>query len=106
MTGPAGVTDDHRADRRAEFVALRRTGGARCRPGASSTWPPPTRSRCCSGSSTSWAGPAYTRNQPFERMRRDVQAGPIMQMGNLAARRLVGADALGVAVAAGRGPRG
>jgi alkylation response protein AidB-like acyl-CoA dehydrogenase len=44
-------------------------------------------------------GPAYTRNQPFERMWRDVQAGPIMPMGNLAARRLIGADTLGVAVA-------
>jgi hypothetical protein len=27
---------------------------------------------------------------------RDVQAGPIMPMGDLAARRLIGADALGV----------
>jgi hypothetical protein len=32
-------------------------------------------------------GPAYTRELPFERMWRDVQAGPIMPMGNLAARR-------------------
>jgi alkylation response protein AidB-like acyl-CoA dehydrogenase len=44
-------------------------------------------------------GPAYTRALPFERMWRDVQAGPIMPMGNLAARRLVGADTLGVATA-------
>jgi len=44
-------------------------------------------------------GPAYARNQPFERMWRDVQAGPIMPMGNLAARRLIGADTLGAAVA-------
>ncbi|OLT19448.1 hypothetical protein BJF78_10750 [Pseudonocardia sp. CNS-139] len=42
-------------------------------------------------------GPAYTRDLPFERMWRDVQAGPIMPMGNLAARRLVGADTLGIA---------
>ncbi|MDT7654295.1 MAG: hypothetical protein QOI36_5701 [Pseudonocardiales bacterium] len=44
-------------------------------------------------------GPGYTRNLPFERMWRDVQAGPIMPMGNLAARRLVGADTLGVVTA-------
>jgi alkylation response protein AidB-like acyl-CoA dehydrogenase len=44
-------------------------------------------------------GPAYTRQLPFERMWRDVQAGPIMPMGNLAARRLVGADTLGIATA-------
>jgi alkylation response protein AidB-like acyl-CoA dehydrogenase len=44
-------------------------------------------------------GPAYTRNQPFECMWRDVQAGPIMPIGNLAARRLIGADTLGVTVA-------
>lgn len=44
-------------------------------------------------------GPAFTRAFPFERMWRDVQAGPIMPMGNLAARRLVGADTLGVATA-------
>jgi alkylation response protein AidB-like acyl-CoA dehydrogenase len=44
-------------------------------------------------------GPAYTRELPFERMWRDVQAGPIMPMGNLAARRLVGADTLGIATA-------
>ena len=44
-------------------------------------------------------GPAFTKTQPFERMWRDVQAGPIMPMSNLAARQLVGADALGVATA-------
>jgi alkylation response protein AidB-like acyl-CoA dehydrogenase len=44
-------------------------------------------------------GPAYSRDLPFERMWRDVQAGPIMPMSNIAARRLVGADALGVATA-------
>jgi alkylation response protein AidB-like acyl-CoA dehydrogenase len=44
-------------------------------------------------------GPAFTRDLPFERMWRDVQAGPIMPMGNLATRRLVGADTLGVATA-------
>jgi hypothetical protein len=32
-------------------------------------------------------------------MWRDVQAGPIMPMGNLAARQLVGADTLGVQTA-------
>jgi alkylation response protein AidB-like acyl-CoA dehydrogenase len=44
-------------------------------------------------------GPAYSRVFPFERMWRDVQAGPIMPMGNLAARQLVGADTLGVQTA-------
>jgi alkylation response protein AidB-like acyl-CoA dehydrogenase len=44
-------------------------------------------------------GPAFSKDFPFERMWRDVQAGPIMPMGNLAARRIVGAAALGVATA-------
>jgi alkylation response protein AidB-like acyl-CoA dehydrogenase len=44
-------------------------------------------------------GPAFSKDFPFERMWRDVQAGPIMPMSNLAARRLIGADTLGVATA-------
>jgi alkylation response protein AidB-like acyl-CoA dehydrogenase len=44
-------------------------------------------------------GPAYSKDLPFERMWRDVQAGPIMPMSNLATRALVGAEALGVATA-------
>lgn len=41
-------------------------------------------------------GASYTRALPFERLWRDVQAGTFMPMGNLAARRLIGASALGV----------
>ncbi|MGH8964150.1 MAG: acyl-CoA dehydrogenase, partial [Actinomycetes bacterium] len=44
-------------------------------------------------------GAAFGRAMPFERMWRDVQAGPIMPMGNIAARTFVGANALGVEVA-------
>jgi alkylation response protein AidB-like acyl-CoA dehydrogenase len=44
-------------------------------------------------------GAAYTRALPFERMWRDAQAGTFMPMGNPAARRLVGANALGVRTA-------
>jgi alkylation response protein AidB-like acyl-CoA dehydrogenase len=44
-------------------------------------------------------GAAFGRALPFERMWRDVQAGPIMPMGSIAARRFVGATALGVEVA-------
>jgi alkylation response protein AidB-like acyl-CoA dehydrogenase len=45
------------------------------------------------------AGAAFGRALPFERMWRDVQAGPIMPMGSIAARKFVGATALGVEVA-------
>jgi alkylation response protein AidB-like acyl-CoA dehydrogenase len=45
------------------------------------------------------AGAAFGRALPFERMWRDVQAGPIMPMGSIAARQFVGATALGVEVA-------
>jgi alkylation response protein AidB-like acyl-CoA dehydrogenase len=45
------------------------------------------------------AGAAFGRALPFERMWRDVQAGPIMPMGSIAARRFVGATALGIEVA-------
>jgi alkylation response protein AidB-like acyl-CoA dehydrogenase len=44
-------------------------------------------------------GATFGRALPFERMWRDVQAGPIMPMGSVAARRFVGATALGVEVA-------
>lgn len=44
-------------------------------------------------------GAGFGRALPFERMWRDVQAGPIMPMGSIAARRFVGATELGVAVA-------
>jgi alkylation response protein AidB-like acyl-CoA dehydrogenase len=44
-------------------------------------------------------GAAFGRALPFERMWRDVQAGPIMPMGNVAARQFIGANALGVEVA-------
>jgi alkylation response protein AidB-like acyl-CoA dehydrogenase len=44
-------------------------------------------------------GAAFGRALPFERMWRDVQAGPIMPMGSIAARQFVGATALGVEVA-------
>ncbi|WP_020671053.1 acyl-CoA dehydrogenase family protein [Amycolatopsis nigrescens] len=44
-------------------------------------------------------GACYTRSLPFERMWRDAQAGTFMPMGNLAARKLIGASALGVATA-------
>lgn len=44
-------------------------------------------------------GAAFGRAMPFERMWRDVQAGPIMPMGSIAARQFVGATELGVEVA-------
>jgi alkylation response protein AidB-like acyl-CoA dehydrogenase len=44
-------------------------------------------------------GAAFGRALPFERMWRDVQAGPIMPMGSIAARKFVGATALGIEVA-------
>ncbi|MHA6621709.1 acyl-CoA dehydrogenase family protein [Pseudonocardia sp. DLS-67] len=44
-------------------------------------------------------GAAFGRAVPFERMWRDVQAGPIMPMGSIAARQFVGATELGVEVA-------
>ncbi|MFI6032310.1 acyl-CoA dehydrogenase family protein [Amycolatopsis magusensis] len=44
-------------------------------------------------------GMSYTRALPFERMWRDAQAGTFMPMGNLAARKLIGASALGVRTA-------
>lgn len=40
-------------------------------------------------------GASYTKALPFERMWRDAQAGTFMPMGNLAARRIIGASALG-----------
>lgn len=42
-------------------------------------------------------GASYTKALPFERMWRDVQASTFMPMGNLAARKLIGASVLGVA---------
>ncbi|MDR7275371.1 acyl-CoA dehydrogenase family protein [Catenuloplanes atrovinosus] len=44
-------------------------------------------------------GAAFARALPYERMFRDAQAGVIMPMSNLAARRLIGADALGLTTA-------
>ncbi|WP_028921010.1 acyl-CoA dehydrogenase family protein [Pseudonocardia acaciae] len=44
-------------------------------------------------------GAAYVRKLPFQRMWRDVQAGPFMPFANHAARELVGASALGVELA-------
>ncbi|OAP20383.1 MULTISPECIES: acyl-CoA dehydrogenase family protein [Amycolatopsis] len=41
-------------------------------------------------------GMSYTKALPFERMWRDVQASTFMPMGNLATRKLVGANVLGV----------
>ena len=41
-------------------------------------------------------GASYTKTLPFERMWRDVQASTFMPMGNLAARKLIGASTLGV----------
>jgi alkylation response protein AidB-like acyl-CoA dehydrogenase len=41
-------------------------------------------------------GASYTKVLPFERMWRDVQASTFMPMGNLAARKLIGASTLGV----------
>ncbi|RZQ65335.1 acyl-CoA dehydrogenase family protein [Amycolatopsis suaedae] len=41
-------------------------------------------------------GMSYTRRLPFERMWRDAQAGTFMPMGNLAARKLIGASTLGL----------
>jgi len=40
-------------------------------------------------------GMSYARSLPFERMWRDAQAGTFMPMGNLAARRTIGATVLG-----------
>ncbi|SFP48436.1 Acyl-CoA dehydrogenase [Amycolatopsis arida] len=40
-------------------------------------------------------GASYTRALPFERMWRDAQAGTFMPMGNVAARKLIGASVLG-----------
>jgi alkylation response protein AidB-like acyl-CoA dehydrogenase len=44
-------------------------------------------------------GASYSKALPFERMWRDAQAGTFMPMGNLAARRIIGASTLGFAVA-------
>jgi len=44
-------------------------------------------------------GAAYVRKLPFERMWRDVQAGPFMPFANHAARELIGATAAGVQLA-------
>jgi alkylation response protein AidB-like acyl-CoA dehydrogenase len=44
-------------------------------------------------------GPTFMRREPFERMWRDMQAGPIMPMSNLAARRVIGATVFGDEVA-------
>ena len=44
-------------------------------------------------------GAAFVRALPFERMWRDVLAGPIRPMGSVTARQFVGATALGVEVA-------
>jgi alkylation response protein AidB-like acyl-CoA dehydrogenase len=44
-------------------------------------------------------GAAYVRKQPFERMWRDVQAGPIMPYNNHQAAVLLGATSLGVSLA-------
>jgi alkylation response protein AidB-like acyl-CoA dehydrogenase len=41
-------------------------------------------------------GMSYTKALPFERMWRDVQASTFMPMGNMATRKLVGANVLGV----------
>ncbi|MFI5608396.1 acyl-CoA dehydrogenase family protein [Amycolatopsis sp. NPDC051903] len=41
-------------------------------------------------------GMSYTKKLPFERLWRDVQASTFMPMGNLATRKLVGANVLGV----------
>ncbi|WP_367127407.1 acyl-CoA dehydrogenase family protein [Saccharothrix sp. HUAS TT1] len=51
-------------------------------------------------------GASYTRALPFERMWRDVQAGTFMPVANLAARKLVGATALGVRTAPSTGADG
>jgi alkylation response protein AidB-like acyl-CoA dehydrogenase len=44
-------------------------------------------------------GASYSRKLPYERMWRDAQAGTFMPMGNQAARKIIGASALGVPVA-------
>jgi alkylation response protein AidB-like acyl-CoA dehydrogenase len=44
-------------------------------------------------------GAAYSRSLPFERMWRDVQGGTFMPMGNLATRKLIGANAVGIQTA-------
>jgi alkylation response protein AidB-like acyl-CoA dehydrogenase len=44
-------------------------------------------------------GAAYARALPYERMWRDAQAGTFMPMGNPAARKLIGANTLGIRTA-------
>jgi alkylation response protein AidB-like acyl-CoA dehydrogenase len=44
-------------------------------------------------------GAAFGRALSFERMWRDVQAGPVMPVSNIAARQFIGDHALGIAVA-------
>jgi alkylation response protein AidB-like acyl-CoA dehydrogenase len=44
-------------------------------------------------------GASYSRKLPFERIWRDAQAGTFMPMGNLVARKIIGASALGVEIA-------
>jgi alkylation response protein AidB-like acyl-CoA dehydrogenase len=44
-------------------------------------------------------GASFSRKLPYERMWRDAQAGTFMPMGNQAARKIIGASALGVAIA-------
>jgi alkylation response protein AidB-like acyl-CoA dehydrogenase len=44
-------------------------------------------------------GPTFMRKYPFERMWRDVQAGPIMPLSNLAARRIIGLTTFGIELA-------
>ena len=44
-------------------------------------------------------GASFSRKLPYERMWRDAQAGIFMPMGNQAARKIIGASALGVEVA-------
>lgn len=51
-------------------------------------------------------GAGYTRNLPFERMWRDVQAGPLMPFSNHAARQLIGVTALGIEYAPTTGSNG
>lgn len=44
-------------------------------------------------------GPTFMRREPFERMWRDAQAGPIMPLSNVAARQIIGATAFDVEIA-------
>lgn len=44
-------------------------------------------------------GASFSRKLPYERMWRDAQAGTFMPMGNQAARKIIGASALGAAIA-------